>query len=239
MFADDTALYASSWCPIKAHEYLETVTKEVLKFFKIWKLKINVEKTELILFTQKNLEQKLKKKKKTMPEFRLEGRVIERRATVKYLGVTLHTKLNYNTHIRNSIIKGFKIRGVLEPLISRKSKLSVKNKTILYTTIIRPILLYAAPLWSNTCYTNISKLQTFQNKIIREITKALPRDRNLDLHKYLNLPGIWDQIYKLTKNFFTNQMDLDELQEAKIIDEALLPFKTKYKIPLLALFKKD
>lgn len=66
---------------------------------------------------------------------------------VKYLGVTMYHKLRYPQHV-NDIIRDAKMTvGQLLPLICHKSKMSTKNRVLLFKTIIRPIMIYAAPAW--------------------------------------------------------------------------------------------
>ena len=107
--------------------------------------------------------------------------------------------------------------GALHRLIGGRSSLNPKNKLILYSMIIKPIMLYAAPIWSNTAVTNVTMLQRVQNKCLRMIVNAGPRERNLDIHKRCNMKPIMNEIYDVTK---------DSAQ-----------FRIKNKMPYLLLYK--
>uniref|UniRef100_A0A224XXF2 Putative reverse transcriptase n=1 Tax=Panstrongylus lignarius TaxID=156445 RepID=A0A224XXF2_9HEMI len=49
--------------------------------------------------------------------------------------------------------------------------MTVRNKLLLYKNVIRSMLLYASFAWSRlTCASNIKKLQTIQNKLLRLTT---------------------------------------------------------------------
>ncbi|GFX11289.1 RNA-directed DNA polymerase from mobile element jockey [Trichonephila clavipes] len=50
--------------------------------------------------------------------------------------------------------------------IGRNSHLSIENKVLLYTAVMRPILAYASPVWGYAAKTNINKLDTLQNSLI-------------------------------------------------------------------------
>lgn len=52
-YADDTAVYASSWNSTQASKYLQTRVNFLAEYFKKWKLEINPKKTQAITFTRK------------------------------------------------------------------------------------------------------------------------------------------------------------------------------------------
>ena len=75
-------------------------------------------------------------------------------------------------------------------------------------------MIYAAPIWSNTAVTNVTMLQRVQNKCLRMIVNAGPRERNVDIHKRCNVKSIMNEIRDMNKNFYTNQIShLTELNE--------------------------
>ena len=53
--------------------------------------------------------------------------------------------------------------------------------------IVRPILLYAAPIWSNTLKGNLNSLEKVQNKFIRIIANAQRYESNVKICKKLNI----------------------------------------------------
>lgn len=97
--------------------------------------------------------------------------------------------------------------------------------------LIRPILLYAAPVWGNTTKSNIQKLEILQNKILRSIGRAEYMEPNKKIRDRLNINTLEDQIRKLTKNFFEfqtkNNRILSNLGE---YNETTAPFKVKRKL---------
>lgn len=54
IFADDTAIFASSWSSLYLKKYLQDHLNNILKFFQDWKMRINPSKTEAIIFYRKN-----------------------------------------------------------------------------------------------------------------------------------------------------------------------------------------
>jgi hypothetical protein len=99
------------------------------------------------------------------------------------------------------------ITGVLLhlfPLLARDSTLTLSNKLTLYKLVIRSILTYAAPVWSNTSSSNYRRLQISQSKCLRVIGNYPRRTPIPYLHAALNIVPILDFIYHLTDNFFSS-----------------------------------
>ena len=76
------------------------------------------------------------------------------------------------------------------------------NKLTLYKLLIRPILTFAAPVWSNTSTTNYRHLQTLQSKCLRVIGNYPRRTPIPLLHSTLNIEHIHEFIYRLSEKFF-------------------------------------
>ncbi|GFV62131.1 uncharacterized protein TNCV_4109341 [Trichonephila clavipes] len=90
----------------------------------------------------------------------------------------------------------------LYPLIGRNSHLSIENKVLLYTAVMRPIIAYASPVWGYAAKTNINILDTLQNSLIRMIVKATRYMRNDDICKALKITSFKTHIQNLAFNFF-------------------------------------
>ena len=85
---------------------------------------------------------------------------------------------------------------------ARDSTLTLTNKITLYKLIIRYILSYAAPVWSNISSYNYRRLQVSQSKCLRVIGNYPRHTPILFLHATINIPPIWEFIYLLTDKFF-------------------------------------
>jgi hypothetical protein len=87
-------------------------------------------------------------------------------------------------------------------LLARDSTLSSHNKLTLYKLLIRPILTYAAPVWSNTSNTNYCHLQTLQSKCLRVIGNY-PRRTHIPLiHSTLNIETLHEFKHHLLEKIF-------------------------------------
>lgn len=70
------------------------------------------------------------------------GESIAVKDEVKYLDITLDNKLKFKKHIDEKCQKALKCFRSLWPLINKNSHLNIKNKNLIYKTVIRPILTY-------------------------------------------------------------------------------------------------
>ena len=75
---------------------------------------------------------------------------------IRYLGLELDSKLLFKKHLNTVTHKATGVLLKIFPLLARDSTLSSYNKLTLYKLLIRPILTYAAPVWSNTSVFQLS-----------------------------------------------------------------------------------
>jgi hypothetical protein len=60
--------------------------------------------------------------------------------------------------------------------------------------MLKPSWLYGIQLWGCTSQRYIKIIQTFQNKVLRNIVDAPRYARNSDIHRDLNIPYVADEI---------------------------------------------
>lgn len=196
-FADDTASFTSSTDTNLIIDRLQCAIDVLCAYFNKWKLKLNESKTEAILFTRK----------RALPRRNLNigGHPVRWQKVVKYLGVMIDNKTNWSLHVDYIKLKGIKALNALSPILNRKTNLSPATKLKIYSTLVRPCLTYAAPVWSSTCATNYDKLQVIQNKALK-IAYRTPFRTNLKiLHQVINFPILKEFIIKLTKKFYLHK----------------------------------
>ena len=61
---------------------------------------------------------------------------------------------------------------MLDPLLNRKSDLSVRNGVLLYKKLICPMMDYACPTWRSAACTHVWRLQVLQSKCLHLATGA-------------------------------------------------------------------
>ena len=102
------------------------------------------------------------------------GNTITLSKTVKFLGVTLDNKLNYNTHIDNVTQKATAALMQCKRAVGPMWGLSPKTCKWIYTTVVRPILSYSVTVWVRTLdnKNNLKKLERVQALALRIMTGA-------------------------------------------------------------------
>ena len=80
---------------------MQALVNEVFEYFQKWKQKMNPNKCELILFREplKNGPPNLIRNWKKL-NVKIENTIIKTNSNVKYLGIQLDDKLNYNIHAK-------------------------------------------------------------------------------------------------------------------------------------------
>ncbi|GBM70496.1 RNA-directed DNA polymerase from mobile element jockey [Araneus ventricosus] len=94
LYADDMAIFSQGKTSDKYIVPLRNYLKNLEAWLVRWKIKLNVDKTEAILFNKKNDD---------WPKVKVYGTPIEWKKEVKYLGVVLDKQLNFRAH--TSLIK--------------------------------------------------------------------------------------------------------------------------------------
>ena len=195
-------IFQASWKNLKRikSELLITVNS-FSKYFSDWKIRLNESKTEFSIFTKST--KMLKKMSDDV--ISLNNQSFQWKNSIKYLGVWLDNKLLLKSHIDKSIAKASSVCfSTLYCLLKRNLYVPVESKLQIYRAFIRPILVYACPVFANSSACYIQKLQVFQNKILR-----LALDINWfdfmsvdDIHVKSSIPLMTAFISRLTEGFY-------------------------------------
>jgi hypothetical protein len=207
LYADDTAIYARSYYADVANKQVQIHMDKIEKYYSEWLININASKTESIIFTRKFTNNKI------ITKLRVKGEKIDPQPTVKYLGVHLDSRLNFKQHLGKTKAKAEAALKTLYPLMARRSKLNVENKTRIYKTIIRPIITYAAPVWCGVSDTALHCLQTLQNKCLRLATNSSPYTRISKLHNETETEMLREHLEKLSYNFYKYRLQHSRLTQ--------------------------
>ena len=104
--------------------------------------------------------------------------------SVKYLGVTIDSRLNFDDHIKLRCGKISRSIGVLSKLWRVLPLKALKN---LYYSLIRPHLQYRIIIWGNTCKTYLKRLTTLQNQAVKISVGAHWRDNTANCYMQLQV----------------------------------------------------
>lgn len=167
LYADDSLLYAHGVSPADTLRCVSHHLNVVNDFYKEWGIKINVTKSEALCL--RNASGKCKRF--VVPESKrlrlfLDGHEIPFVSSLRYLGVHFNKLFKFNTHARIFLRKAYNIKGSFGKLLKSKY-LPEETKLLIYKTSIRPVLLYAFPIWFSFSPTVMKDFEILERKVIR------------------------------------------------------------------------
>lgn len=202
LYADDTALMASSFHPNVANKKLHIHLQKLYEYYNKWHIKINPAKTQFITFSRKTTHQI------TTQRIEYNSHPIQPSQTITYLGLQLDKRLRFRDNTNKQTNKTRTIISKLFPLMKSRHT-TTKNKHLIYKTIIRPIMTYGAEVWSHTSPTNKKKYQTTQNRCLRLITNKDIYTKITTLHNLTNIPYFNEYIKILTEKYYNKHIKTD------------------------------
>ena len=163
-----TILYADDMCVLLRGTDLSKLIKLInseLNLLSTWfksnKLSLNTGKTFYMVFHRARL------KPKNNNDIIMDGNILTKVNSAKYLGIIIDHKLNWIDHIayvKNKISKGIGI------IYKARSVLSKTSLVSLYYSYVYPYLTYCIEAWGCAMQTHLHPLFLLQKKIIRLIT---------------------------------------------------------------------
>lgn len=166
LFADDMAMSIEGNSEQDIREKLNEDLSNVIEWFNKNRLKLNVEKTKLMVVANKT----------TMEEynidsfrFAVDGQHIEIVKSIKYLGVILDSELKFEEHV-NYICK--KISKKLGVLYRCSSYLTLWTRKTVFDSIVLPHFNFASTILYLCNKSEKKRLQVLQNRAMRIILQC-------------------------------------------------------------------
>ena len=154
-FADDTTLYMSG-------DNLDTLCRDInveLRRVSNWlrsnRLSLNTDKTKYMIFSHKKFSAE------SCPVF-IDGKPITHATSVKFLGLTIDNKLNYNEHVTILTRKLSCAFGIIRKVSHYCSERALK---MLYFSLFYSRLIYGISVWEGFGLTNIAKVTKINGRI--------------------------------------------------------------------------
>lgn len=200
LYADDCIIEQTGNTPSDAVAHTNQIMPDITKWYQNNLLKINAEKTSVILLSNKTINPV------HLRHVRMHGQNATFTSTMKYLGIYLDTSLNWNEHVR---LTKSKVMPIVWNFSKIRPLIDEKTANVFYTSIIRPLLEYSAPVTFNMSSTNSKTLEKIQNKCLRIIAKVHPHTRSHLLRKQLDIPSLTNRrTYLFLCEFFKLYKDI-------------------------------
>lgn len=180
LFADDTVIFVVANSLQECYDVMNDELKMYSDWLKWKKLKLNVTKTKYMVVTRRlNTD--------VNGSIEIDGEEVQRVETMKYLGVMLDEKLNFNEHINYTIRKAARKFGVLCRI---HRYLTTEAKIVIYKSIIAPHFDYCASILFLASKQQMRRMQILQNKVMRLILRCdrlTPRVFMLDCLQWMSV----------------------------------------------------
>ena len=184
-YADDTTIYYSSKYPSNLQMAINEDLKNIEKWFKANKLKLNEDKTECIIIQPPNMTIRF-----DTTHIKVKNKVLQPAEDVKILGININRNLKWDKHI-NEIIRNCKYQ--LRSFRRAIKYINHDEQKLLYNSCLASRLSYGDIIWKNTTVLNKKRLQVIQNDAARSIMGKKPRESAKPLLKELKWMNLEDK----------------------------------------------
>lgn len=215
-YADDIAIIVRGKFNNTISEIMQHAFNLVEKWCIETELRINPKKSTIVLFTKSRSRENL-----TKPT--LFGELVDFSNEVKFLGITLDDKLRWNSHLDKVINKARVALWTCKSLVGHNWGLQPNIAHWLYTSVVRPIITYAAPVWwlKTEQKTVQLKLQKIQRMACLGITGAMRTTPSSALEVLLDLPPLHLQIQKEARIFNYKLSTGESPHDCKLLNSRL------------------
>lgn len=186
LYADDTCLFYFGDDIASMARVAQKDLNSLFAWFQCNLLTLNIAKTNYIIFSAKN------KQISQFDPLTINGEPLNQVKSEKYLGLTLDSRLTWKPHIKKTRSKLTSLMSILRGNV-RCFPLSVRYT--IYNTLVKPHLDYLIEVYGSAPKTNMKKLQTSQNKLIKLLFHFHYLTPTTEIYKKTGLMSL-AQIYK-------------------------------------------
>lgn len=184
LYADDAVLLAET------ETDLQSALTANADYSKKWNLKINVDKTKIMVFSKGKITK--------VRQFAINGQTVEKVDSFRYLGIVFNYNGSFQKAIKHNVGKA---SNALYKLLNLTAKLDLKVQTTLnlFDKTIVPILLYGCEVWG---YENLDQIEIFHRKFLRRILGISKNAPNCMTYGELGRYKLDKQVWKRMISFW-------------------------------------
>ena len=203
LYADDIVIFSDT------EDNLQTLLDGVYKWCTQWRLRINLNKTNIVHFRKQS-------QNRTEFQFKIGENIIEIKETYKYLGCILSETFDFTVTATALAESAGRALGSLINKYRAADGLPFSVYTKLYHACVVPIMDYCASVWGFKSYP---KCNTVHNRAIRVYLGVHNKSSNLaikgdvgwidpDVRRKLEMIRMWDRLVKMDDNRLTKRVFL-------------------------------
>ena len=186
-FADDLITLVSTNSEKELEECMNQTYAIVNRWCECAELKININKTQLMLLGNKKLK----------TQIRLQNTNVNFVNKIKYLGLVIDKNLTWKNHLDHLELKANLLMIRLNYFSFLNSNIELSHKTRLYFSVFLPTVLYAYRCWYphiKDKITYIERLRILQRRFLKMLVRAYKCTNTDKLLKLLQIVDIVDEI---------------------------------------------
>ena len=184
--------------------------RKLAKWCAKWRIKLNPEKTKVIIFSRSSLA------RISEPILKLYGERLKICPQVKFLGITFDSNFTFKKHFEEILGRCNTRYHRIRLLANKKWGSSPSTILQIYKQCVRPIFEYGSFSTITTSDTIISEIQRLQNKFIR-LALRLPKYISVKLlHDSSGLPYVKDRLLSCATR------TLERISKNPLVDESIL-----------------
>ena len=221
-YADDTVIMARDILPTRASQKLQNHLSLMESWLEKWRIRANATKSVQVTYTLK---------RESCPPVSLFRVQLPQAESAKYLGLHIDRRLTWQKHIfmkRKQL--GIKLTSMFN-LLGKDSPISIENKILLYKTVLKPIWTYGIQLWGTAAKTNISIIERFQSKTLRQIANAPRYVSSEILLRDLQVPSIQHEIQAFGNSYLKRLEQHPNILAAELATTTMSTRRLKRAIP--------
>ena len=158
LYADDANIIITGHNIVEIEEQLSRLSAALLKWVNENGLKLNLRKTNYMIFSRQNMRDNL--------NVMLGNTPIERKSEARFLGILIDDRLNWSKHIRTVKMKMSRYVGVMYKI---KSQLPLQARLQIYHSFVQSHINFCSLVWGFAAKSNIESLFSSQKKGIRAV----------------------------------------------------------------------
>jgi len=205
LYADDIVIFSET--PVGLQKGLDLL----YEYCCIWKLKININKTKILIFRKGgSLQRNLK--------FTINGETIEIVKSFTYLGIVFSQGGSFSDTQTMLAGKAQKAIFKLNKYLMKFPDVTIKHRLDLFDKLVSPILNYACEVWGFHTASNIERVHTIYCKCILKIKRSTQNDFVYGILGRRNF--IYQRHYRIIK-YWLKILCTDDHKYCKIIYKML------------------
>ena len=169
LFADDTKIYRELNNVDGDTSAVQSDLDSLSNWTTDWQVQFNPQKCEVMRITHK--------RDKSKQPYYISNTELTPVDSFKDLGVMVSSDLSWSKHVDYTVNKANKVLGLLKRTIGGKNK---EIFSMLYKSLVRPILEYASPVWSPYLVKDILAIEKIQRRASRIALGQKPQEMSYE-----------------------------------------------------------